>query len=105
MDAQSTFDSIRHEAIRVLPPDGVAILYGSHARGDWHAASDWDILIILNKDFLEPSDYDAISYPFVLLGCELGQEINPILYTRKEWDMYHGTPFSHNVERDGILLN
>jgi hypothetical protein len=39
----------------------------------------------LRKDTLTQADYDTVSYPFVLLGCELGEEINPILYTEKEW--------------------
>ena len=81
---------------------GSAILYGSRARGDAHNDSDWDILIILNKDTLNQDDYDNVSYPLVLAGCELGEEINPILYTRKEWQKYKYTPFYENVVREGI---
>ena len=51
--------------------------------GDARNDSDWDILILLDKDRLEQADYDNVSYPFVLLGCDLGTEINPILYTKK----------------------
>ena len=47
---------------------------------------------------------DKVSYPFVLLGCDLGTEINPILYTKKEWESYNFTPFYENVNRDGISL-
>ena len=41
---------------------------------------------------------------FVLLGCDLGTEINPILYTKKEWEGYSFTPFYENVSREGIIL-
>ena len=87
-----------------MPQGGHAILYGSRARGDAHKKSDWDILILLNKDHLEQTDYDNVSYPFVLLGCDVGEEINPIMYTKKEWESYHFTPFYENVTRDGINL-
>lgn len=95
---------IKELAIETVPKDGKVILYGSRARGDAHVGSDWDLLILLNKDRLEQSDYDSISYPFVLLGCDLGEEINPILYTKKEWNSYEITPFYENVKRDGIEI-
>lgn len=95
---------IKRLAAITVPKDGKAILYGSRARGDARKDSDWDVLILLNKDKLEQSDYDNISYPFVLLGCDMGEEINPILYTTKEWDSYKITPFYENVIREGIKL-
>ena len=104
MTARKTIEKIKKTAITTIPKDGKAILYGSRARGDARQDSDWDILIVLNKDQLEQTDYDKVSYPFVLLGCDIGEEINPILYTRKEWDAYHFTPFYENVTREGINL-
>lgn len=87
-----------------VPKGGKAFLYGSRARGDEHAGSDWDVLVLLDKDRLVQDDYDRVSYPFVLLGCEIGEEINPILYTQKEWEGYNITPFYENVSHDGIRL-
>lgn len=95
---------IRQLALKVIPAGSSAWLYGSRARGSAHSHSDWDILLILDKDTLTQSDYDSISYPFVLLGCELGEEINPIMYTEKEWKSYEATPFYENVKRDAINL-
>ena len=95
---------IRQLALKVIPTGSSALLYGSRARGSAHSHSDWDILLILDKDSLTQSDYDSISYPFVLLGCELGEEINPIMYTEKEWKSYEATPFYENVKRDAINL-
>ena len=44
------------------------ISFGPQARGDAREDSDWDILILLNKDKVELDDHDYISYPFFELG-------------------------------------
>ena len=95
---------IREVAHRSIPKGGHAHLYGSYARGDAHQGSDWDILILLDKDNLEQTDFDQVSYPFILLGCDIGEAINPIMYTKKEWESYKITPFYENVTRDSINL-
>ena len=95
---------IKRLASEVVPFGSKAWLYGSRARGTAHAYSDGDILLILNKEKLTQTDYDNVSYPFVLLGCELGDEINPIMYTEKEWESYHATPFFENVQQDAVNL-
>ena len=101
---ENILSDIRQLAVEVVPSGSEAWLYGSRARGTAHAHSDWDILLILNKEMLTQSDYDNVSYPFVLLGCELGEEINPIMYTEKEWKSYHATPFYENVQQDAVNL-
>ena len=79
-------------------------MYGSRSRGDAHADSDWDVLILLDKQKIEPSDYDNVSYPLVELGWSLNENISPVLYTVKDWLKYHFTPFFHNVKDEGIQL-
>ena len=39
-----------------------------------------------------------------MLGWELGEEINPIMYSAKEWQKYKITPFYKNVEKEGIKI-
>ena len=101
---ENILSDIRKLALEVVPSGGEAWLYGSRARGTAHAYSDWDILLILNKEKLTQPDYDTVSYPFVLLGCELGEEINPIMYTLKEWQSYRATPFYENVQQGAVNL-
>lgn len=104
MSDQQKIDSIRNAVRQLAPPHSRAILYGSRARGDARRDSDWDILWILDKDVLTQSDYDTVGYPLVLLGCEMDEEINPILYTAGEWQRYRATPFYENVVTDGVNL-
>lgn len=88
----------------VMPANGYAVLYGSQARGDAREDSDWDILIVLDKDNVKIAENAEITYPLVMMGWEYGVEINPVLYTKSEWDSYINTPFYDNVMRDGVKI-
>jgi predicted nucleotidyltransferase len=97
-------NGIKQSLLLNLPTGGYALLFGSRARGEARSDSDWDILIVLDKDKLLPEDYDIISYPLRELGWELGESINPVMYTAKEWEESKFTPFYHNVIDDAIRL-
>lgn len=102
-EEEKIIQMIRETGRKVVPPDGQVWLYGSRARGDAHEGSDWDILILLNKPKLEASDYD-VTYPFRELGWEIGEEISPHIYTKKQWDEWTFLPYRKNVERDKYVL-
>lgn len=101
---RKVLNRIKATAINVVPKGSQVLLFGSRARGEARKDSDWDILIVVDKDRLMQADYNAISYPFVELGWDLNEEINPIMYTKKEWEANNFTPFYHNVLEDGIEL-
>lgn len=86
------------------PNGSQVILFGSRARGNASASSDWDILIVIPQKNLAQHDYDTVSYPLVELGWQLNERINPIIYTQDEWEASSITPFYDNVQRDGIKL-
>lgn len=86
------------------PKKAHAILFGSRARGDARQSSDWDILILLDKDRITDADMDKISYPIRELGWQINEMINPIMYTAKDWESKKSTPFYKNVMKEGVAL-
>lgn len=55
---------IRQVAEKVLPKGSTLYLYGSRARGDFHEDSDWDLLVLLNKEQRDKDDWDNYAWPF-----------------------------------------
>ena len=96
-------DRIR-TTLRSIAPGAKAMLFGSRARGDAREDSDWDILILIDKDRVGNNDFDEIAYPLVELGWTIGECISPVMYTWKDWLKYSFSPFFHNVKKDGIEL-
>ena len=104
MDKSQVIENIREVAKTTLPKGSTLLLYGSRARGDAGKDSDWDLLILLDKPELSESDYDNISFPFTMLGWNIGELISPQMYTKKDWESISFLPFHKNVEHDKIVL-
>lgn len=96
-------DRIR-TTLRSIAPGAKAMLFGSRARGDAREDSDWDILILIDKDRVGNNDFDEIAYPLVELGWTIGECISPVMYTWKDWLKYSFSPFFHNVKKEGVEL-
>jgi predicted nucleotidyltransferase len=101
---RTILNNIKKVAKDIAPKGSSVLLFGSRARGEAHKGSDWDILIVLPKDSLRQEDYDNMSFPFVELGWILGEQINPILFTQREWEANKITPFYDSVQRDAVSL-
>ena len=91
-------------AVNRRAPNAKVVLFGSRARGNAKADSDWDVLILVDKERITAKDFEKISYPIFDIGFQTGEYISPKLYTFKEWEARKFTPFYKNVEREGILL-
>jgi predicted nucleotidyltransferase len=90
---------------RQLIPNEKLILFGSQARGDARPDSDWDLLVLINKEkrnLIE--DFGNYAYPFNELGLKYNTLINAKVYTVKDWEKRSFTPFYKNVEQDKIEI-
>ena len=86
-------------------PSAKIYLYGSRVRGTAHSASDWDLLILLDRDKITPELEKEITYPLYDLEFDTGEVISPTVYLEKDWNTkYKITPFYHQVMREGKLL-
>lgn len=90
---------------KTIDPSAEIILYGSRARGDAEPDSDYDLLILTEKEAtLQREDhFRGQIYP---LELETGAVITVMLYNRQTWEspLYKAMPFHQNVERDGVTL-
>ena len=73
MKKADAISNIKRVAATVLPAHGTLILFGSRARGNNRVDSEWDLLILLDKDKLVKDDYDLVAYPFRELGWEINK--------------------------------
>lgn len=103
MEKSHILKKIKNIAESSLPAGSSLWLYGSRARNDAHKGSDWDLLILLDKPEMDANDY-GYAYPFRLLGWEIGEEINPTIYTKKQWDSWTFLPYYKNVNNDKIVI-
>jgi len=62
------------------------------------------VLILLDKDRITSQDVDDYSYPLWELGLDYQENINAILYTKKDWNKDIASPFHQNVTKEGIKL-
>jgi predicted nucleotidyltransferase len=79
------------------------ILFGSRARGDFRADSDWDFLI-LTKGKASRQLQDTIRDLLYRIELSTEQVITSVIENEDEWQRYRESEFFKNVSRDGFLL-
>lgn len=101
---QIILQAIKDTVKGIVPEGSEVILFGSRARGDAKANSDWDVLIILDKDRVTRQDMDDFGYPLWERGLDFNENINTIFYTKNDWHRRSASPFVENVTEEGIKL-
>ena len=87
---------------RLKYPKAEVYLFGSQARGDARKLSDWDLLILLNKEQISFEEETQIMDDFYELELETGEVISPLIYTKTEWELNHRmTPLYTNISKEG----
>ena len=91
--------------IKKKDPSADVILFGSHARGQATADSDWDILILLNLPHVTRLMEKEFSDELFDIELEQGEIISAFVFSKSEWETKHSaTPFYHNIKKEGIRL-
>ena len=99
---------ILQKIIRVVndnAPDSEVYLYGSQARGDAKRLSDWDLLILLNRQSI-PFDIETkFMDEFYEIELETGEIISPLIYSKNDWTVNHSiTPLFENIQKEGVRI-
>ena len=91
--------------VRDVDPDARVYLYGSRARGTAREDSDWDVLILVDKDGVSLKDEQDFRHRLADVEIETGESVSTFVYSLKEWfSKYAVTPLFFNVQREGVLL-
>jgi uncharacterized protein len=93
------------ETVLTIEPTAEVILYGSRARGDSNAESDWDFLVLVDGA-VSDERVDRIRHRLYEIEWQFDQVISSIVRNREQWSSQQlsSTPFHSNVEREGIVL-
>ena len=92
-------------AVQQKEPTAKVFLYGSRARNEANSESDWDILILVQKDKISNQFENEITDPIYDIEFETGEVISPMVYSEKEWySKYSVTSFYHNVMKEGKMI-
>ncbi len=89
--------------VKAVDPNAEIWLFGSRARGDNRPDSDWDIIILVDKE-LNYKQQEKIFDPIFDYGIEIGQVFMPLIYSRQQWQNMKYHLFHKEVERDKIVI-
>jgi len=90
------------EEIQKLYTDSEVILFGSRAREDHRADSDWDFLILLNKNELTKKEKNEIRNRLYDIELEVGEVISSLIHTKAEWEKRAVTPIYQIIQKEGV---
>ena len=91
--------------IKELDTEAEVILYGSHARGQAHKDSDWDILVLLDKENVTLKTEQQFRHHLLDIELQIGEPISVFVKSKSLWESkYWITPFFKNIKSEGIQL-
>ncbi len=102
MNQKDFLDKIKTQVLKE-DENASLILFGSRARGDYREDSDWDVLVITDKEAnaqLKRKIYEDI-YEVEL---EYMQPVSTIIFEKEKWRSMSITPLYKNVAAEGKLL-
>lgn len=97
--------AIKAKAKETLPEGSRVTLFGSRARNTAREDSDWDIHILVpGPEKLSLSLMGDYALPFMELGLEIGEDIEPLVHSFSGWEKRSFLPLYKNIQNEGIIL-
>ena len=91
--------------IKEKDPSADVFLFGSHARGQATEESDWDILILIDKQKENRTIENKYRDLMFELQLELGEAISTFVYSKNDWETrFIHTPLYKNIKQEGIKI-
>lgn len=103
MDNQQYILSLVKNKIKIIDPKAKILLFGSRARNDYREDSDWDFLILTEKEVTRELK-NKISDSLFEAELDTEQVITNVVQSIYNWNKYSKTPFFMNIIKDGIEL-
>lgn len=102
---EQTMSELIKQNVHEIDKTAQVWLYGSRARGEAKEDSDWDVLVLSQKDKLTFQEEEKFMDHICELMVKTGQAIQLFAYGMKDWHTRHSiTPFYKNIQSDAILL-
>jgi uncharacterized protein len=89
--------------INQVDPSAEVYLFGSRARNDYRIDSDWDLLILTEKE-VDQMLKNLITDQLFEIELEIGQGLSSIVQNKKEWQKLIDTPFYQNISKESIRI-
>lgn len=102
-DRQDILKEIKQSVISI-DENAEVILFGSRARGDYHDESDWDVLVLIDRNQNDREYKRKIRHALLSLEIKHGIVITTLIRNRIFWNNTSVTPFYKEVQKDGMLL-
>lgn len=91
-DKHTILQQIR-QAVRKVHPSAQVVLFGSQAKGEAYKESDWDVLILTDKEVANSAYTRKVLCSIVKIELERGITVSSNIRNRREWAELGVTPF------------
>lgn len=102
MERQKVLQLVK-KAVLEVDEKAEIILYGSRARGDFRIDSDWDFLVLTEKDEnfkIKKEIWEKLFFT----ELETEEVFGTIVHNKIEWQKYEITPLYQFIQKEGIKL-
>lgn len=93
------------QKIANIDPQADVFLYGSRARGDFNEESDWDILILTQREVKKLKEQAVYRAALLEVMDTTQQVISCVIRNKDDWHAHHvQTPFYKALEKESVPI-